>query len=118
MPNPSRRFAAGPTRDALGLVRLLWTIENDSLDFDRINAITDAGEMLVRALQLGRSPGDSNDHRAALEWSARAVDKLTALGWSPEYGELVQRASYRVRGETPRGEDDRDVKRRIHAARG
>jgi hypothetical protein len=51
----------------LGLVRLPWTIENDRMDFDRINAIMEAGEMLVRALQLGRRSPGSNGHRAALE---------------------------------------------------
>jgi hypothetical protein len=37
------------------------------MDFDRINAIMEAGEMLVRALQLGRRSPGSNGHRAALE---------------------------------------------------
>jgi hypothetical protein len=99
-------------------VRLPWVIENDAGDLDRMKAITDAGEMLVRALDLGRCRPESLGYRAALMWSENAMDQLTALEWSPEYGALVHLASQRVRGTKPRADDKRDLKRKATAARG
>lgn len=99
-------------------MRLLGVIENDTGDLDRLEEITDAGEMLVRALTLGRCPPDSLGYHAALMWSEKAMDQLTTLEWSPEYGALVRLESQRVRGTKPRADDARDAKRKATAARG
>lgn len=117
MPPPPRHFPASAVRDALGLTRILWIVENDGVDLDRMREITEAGEMLVRALDLGRCRPESLGYRAALHWSETAMDKLTALEWSPDHRALVSRASYRVRGEKPRADDKRVVKRKANAAR-
>lgn len=99
-------------------MRLLWKVENDGADLDRMKALTDAGEMLVRALDLGKCRRDSLGYRAARDWSERAMDLLTGLEWPPEYGALVGLASRRVRGEKPKADDARDAKRKALAMRG
>lgn len=53
-------------------------IENDTVEFDRIRAITEAGEMFVWALGLGRCGRDSLGYRAARMWSERACE------WGPK----------------------------------
>lgn len=113
-----RTFPAGATRDSLGLVRLLWKVENDGIDLDRVEAITQAGEWLALAIKLGRCAPDSLGYRAFMGWAERAMDLLTGLEWSPEYGALVNLASRRVRGETPRPDDKRETKRKALAGRG
>ena len=118
MPRTVRPFPAGPVRDALGLVRLLWAVERDGLDLDRINALTEAGELLVVALQLSRSSVDSLGHRAAVPRAMDAIDKLAAIRWSGEVAEVVRVACARVSGERPKREEPRDVKREARAARG
>lgn len=68
---------------------------------------TDAGEMLVRALDLGKSQRDSLGYRAARDWSEKGMDLRTGLAWFPEYGALVGLVSRRVRGEKPKIDDAR-----------
>jgi hypothetical protein len=113
-----RPFPAGPVRDALGLVRLLWAVERDGVDLDRIRALTEAGELFVVALELSRAGVGSIGHRAAVPRAMDAVDRLAAIEWSADMAEVVRMACSRVSGETVKQEDARDAKRRVHAARG
>jgi len=113
-----RPFPAGPVRDALGLVRLLWAVERDGVDLDRIKALTEAGELLVVALQLSRASVDSIGHRAAIPRAMDAIDRLAAIPWSADVAEVVRMACSRVSGETLKRDDARDAKRRSTAARG
>ena len=118
MPRPARLFPAGPVRDALGLVRLLWAVERDGVDIDRTKTLTEAGELLVLSLQLSRSSVDSLGHRAAGPRALDAIAKLTSIEWSADVAEVVRMACGRVTGETSKLPDARDAKRRSHAARG
>ena len=58
--------------------------------------------MLVRVLEPGRCGCDSLGDRAALVWSEKALDQLTAVEWSREDGALMRVASPRVRGTKPK----------------
>ena len=118
MSRPARPFPAGPVRDALGLVRLLWAVERDGVDLDRMKTLTEAGELLVLALQLSRSSVDSLGHRAAGPRALDGIARLASIQWSSDVTEVVRVACGRVTGERATGEDARDAKRRVHAARG
>ncbi len=54
---PSRPFLAGAVRDALGLVRLIFRVEQERGDFDldRDKAIVESGEALRDASSTGAS---------------------------------------------------------------
>ena len=118
MSRPARPFPAGPVRDALGLVRLLWAVERDGIDIDRTRTLTEAGELLLLSLHLSRSSVDSLGHRAAGPRALDAIAKLSSIPWPADVAEVVRMACGRVTGETSKREDKRDAKRRSVAARG
>jgi hypothetical protein len=117
-------FNPAAVRDALGLVRLLWAVENGNSfgpeedDFDahlqRMNLLTETGKTLVRCLDLGRGGPDTVGGRAALWQSIAAMDALVAALHEP----LVQLAHARVIGRRPPKETERDEKRRAREKRG
>lgn len=100
-------------RDALGLVRLLWSVAVDHADQRRVAALTEAGRLLREALELGeRDPVEA--HRLACE----GVDVLLAVGREGDLGEVVRAARERVAVGRPKVADERDAKRAAVAKRG
>lgn len=111
-------FRVHAVRDALGLVRLLFAVERDGIDFDRLAALVDLGNELVLVLDLGRCGRDSLGYRAGVNRAIDVMSKLVAMTWPSEVAALVQVARARVVGTRPRREDERDAKRKAVAARG
>jgi hypothetical protein len=114
-------FHPAATRDALGVMRLLFALERDGIDITRPAELTDIGQTLGQCLKMGIDMADRQEtlgYRAAVSRSAEAMDKLLAMGWPAEVAEVVRVAQGRVMGEQPRREDERDHKRKVREGRG
>ena len=111
-------------RDALGLVRLLWAVEQshafgpeeDPLDahHQRMTQLAETATPLGRGLALDRGGPDTVGGRAALSQSIAAMDALVAAVPDP----LIQTAHARIVGQRPPKETVRDETRKIRQGRG
>jgi Zn ribbon nucleic-acid-binding protein len=107
--------------DALGPVRLLFAIEREGTDLDRMKLLTEVGKTLVECLEVGHHHRDRPEtlgYRAAVNRSADAVDKLAAMAWPAHVGEFVRVAQSRVKGAEARKLDARDAKKAVTVGRG
>jgi len=117
VPPPLRSFPAGPVRDALGLVRLLWLVERDGEDLDRTKTLTEAGKLLSAALEMSLLRPESLGYKASLPRALDGVDLLVSLQWPADVAEVVRKAGERVRAATGKREEERDAKRAALAKR-
>ncbi len=95
-------MATDPTRDALGLVRLLYALERETEDLNRRAALHDIGLAL-------HHPGPR---------AVAALERLAGMGWEGGVGLLVAAALERVRRGPKDVEDPRAGKREGRVRRG
>lgn len=117
MPPALPPFPAGPVRDALGLVRLLWLVERDGVDLDRTTTLTEAGKLLRMALEMSRLRQESLGYKASLPRAIDGVNLLASLEWPADVAEVVRAAGDRVRAAAGKREEERDAKRAAMAKR-
>ncbi len=117
MPPPLPPFPAGPVRDALGLVRLLWLVERDGEDLDRTKTLTEAGKLLSAALKMSLLRPESLGYKASVPRALDGVALLPSLQWPADVAEVVRKAGERVRTSTGMRQDERDAKRAAMAKR-
>ena len=106
-------------RDALGLVRLLWRLDADGIDFGRQADLAEIGKTLGETLTLGRGRPDTVGYRAAIVRADEAMDRLVGLGWSGDAAELVRLARARVYGGREPGQraSEREARKAAEGAR-
>lgn len=118
MPPSLPPFPAGPVRDALGLVRLLWLVERDGVDVDRMKTLTEAGRLLRLGLKMSLMRHESLGYRASLPRAIDGVNLLASLEWPADLAEVVRTAGDRVRAAAAeKREDERDARRKAADAR-
>ena len=105
-------------RDALGLIRLLFSVEREGTDITRAAQLTEIGMTLRDCLGLAMRAPETLGYRAAVTRSRETVDRLAAMDWPADVAEVVRVAQARVRGVVPRKLDARDQKKAATMGRG
>ena len=119
MPRPlGPSFHGHAVRDALGLVRLLFSIEREGTDITRAAHLTEIGTTFRDCLGLARRDPETLGYRAAVSRAHDAADRLAAMDWPAHVAEVVRVAQARVKGVEPRKLDARDQKKAASVGRG
>lgn len=108
---PPPTVPLGAVRDALGLVRLLYTVEREDCDEEREAALRQIGKALATVGAKPRHP----DARAL---AVAALEHLEDLDLDGSVRALVTVAAERVRGAPREYVTEREAKRQARALRG
>jgi hypothetical protein len=92
---------AEPIRDALGLVRTLFTAAKDAGHHGRIVATTEAGRALKAALGFAHLDADTLGARSISGHLERAFTALGKAPWPPEVELLIRIARTRSQRQAP-----------------